>query len=92
MFKAQIFDVCDPDNEELIGTITIDDETREMVELDTEVDYEDALAEAIADNLDELIDLHDVLLEDPEADDTLGVELDTDEQHIVSVLLVNDED
>lgn len=92
MFKAQIFDVCDPDNEELIGTITIDDETREMVELDTEVDYEDALAEAIADNLDELIDLHDVLLEDPDADDTLGVELDTDEQHIVSVLLVNDED
>lgn len=91
MFTAKIFDVTDG-KEEMLGYVTIDEETPEVVNVASDSSYASEIETAVAQNLDEIVDLHTVMLADPNADDSLGIEMDTPEMDMLSILITNEED
>lgn len=91
MFTAKIYDVS-AEEPEFIGYVTIDENVPKVVDISSGFDYIDELEAGINENLEELVDLHRVLLEDPDKEDTLGVELETPDQRMVSITLADEED
>lgn len=89
MFTAKIYDITE--GEDFIGYATFDEGEGKLVDISSDWEHTDELEAALMDNAAEIIDLHSVLLEDPDADDTMGVELDTPEQEQISVVLTHEE-
>lgn len=90
MFTAKIYDVTE--GEEFIGYVTIDEEIPEITDISSEYEYTDELEAAISANLEEIADLRDVLMEDPDADDVLNVELETPDHREITIELTEEED
>lgn len=90
MFTAKLHDITD--GEEFIGYVTIDETEPKVVDISTEYQLVDELEAALNENLQEIVDLHDVMFADPDADDSMGVELDTLEHREISVSITNEED
>lgn len=90
MFTAKMYDVSN--DEEFIGYVTIDEDVPEVVDISSEWELTDELEAAIHENLEEIVDLHNVMLADPDADDSMGVELETPDHREVSIVLTDEED
>lgn len=90
MFTAKIYDITD--GEDFIGYATFDDETGKLADVSSGWEHTDELEAALMGNVEEIIDLHSVLMEDPDAEDTMGVELDTPEQEQISIVLTHEEE
>lgn len=90
MFTAKVYDITD--GEDFIGTVTFDDETGKLMDVDTDWERADELEEALLGSVEEIIDLHSVLMEDPDAEDTMGIELDTPDQEQISIVLTHEEE
>lgn len=90
MFTAKIYDITD--GEDFIGYATFDDETGKLADVSSDWEHTDELEAALMGNVEEIIDLHSVLMEDPDAEDTMGVELDTPEQEQISIVLTHEEE
>lgn len=91
MFTAKIYDVTEG-TEEFIGYVTIDEAVPEITDVSSDYEYIDELEAGINENLQEIVDLHDVLAEDPDEEDSLGVELETPDHRMISIALTEEED
>lgn len=89
MFEAKIYNATDEN--ELVGTVTIDEEIGQVAALDTAWDS-DMVADAVAENLEEIIDMHTAMMEDPNANDIVEVKVELPDTRVICVHVSGMED
>lgn len=89
MFEAKIYNAIDEN--ELVGTVTIDEEIGQVAAIDAVWDT-DMVSDAIVSNLDEIIDMHTAMMADPNANDIVEVKIDLPDTRIICVHVGGEED